>query len=427
MLRLPTIIAGLLTAVSTLLCGAEAAVSDFPFVKDVRMPSAAARSGHGAEIPLDAEFFDSVEHPGRECRVFTASGAEVPFTEMRRKGVVRRTRVIPVEAVLAMTGESSGVIRIPGGLASPGPLRLVLEPENRYYAKFVRIAAKLPSGEVRNVLDRAAVYSFASPEAARDTVDFFAPAGAELTVSWTPGGDIPQKMLRSDETIPEAWSEPELVNVRIRLFRVESYREETELVCRHHPEIRVDPREKETVVSFASRRVPLTGFRLTTRTPFLIRPVRVYGGSGPEDLQLLAEGTLARLRPNAELAIAIPESRCRYYELRIDDRGKSPLDDIALEAVGPQMVLATVPPEEASLKLAFGRRIRLADMPERLPDARALCTVSARRRNPEYEPPVVDWEPETWLSVCGCGLLLLGAALGVFAFFRGRSEGSVCV
>ena len=115
MLKSPPLAAVLLAAALTL-PGAEAGISYFPFVKEVRMPSAAARSGQGAEIPLDAEVFDAVENPVRECRVFTASGAEVPFAEARRKGQVRRTRAVPLAADLAMTGENSGVIRIPEGL-----------------------------------------------------------------------------------------------------------------------------------------------------------------------------------------------------------------------------------------------------------------------------------------------------------------------
>lgn len=427
MLRLPTVFAGLLTAAAGLLSGADAGVSYFPFAKDVLMPSAAARSGHGAEIPLDAEVFDAVEHPARECRVFTASGAEVPFAEMRRRGSVRRTRYIPLEASLAMTGEDSGVIRIPGGLDAPGPLRLVLEPENRYFAKFIRITAKLPSGEVRTVLDRAAVFSFAVPPVKRCAVDFYAPAGAELTVTWLPGGGIPQKMLLADETIPESWSVPPLEDVRIRLLRAETHRETAELVRRYRPDVRLEQRDDVTVASFASRRVPLTGLRVETQTPFLIRPVRVYGGSGPTDLRLIAEGTLARLRPGAELSIAMPESRFRYYELHIFNRGKAPLDSFELLPEGPQTVLATVPPEEASLKLVFGRRTRkLAAAPEQLPPMRALCTVSKRRKNPEYEPPMLDWDDETRYTVCGVILLVLGAGTAVFAFFRGRRKGAVC-
>lgn len=391
------------------------------------MPPAAAKSGQGAEIPLDAEVFDAVENPARECRVFTASGAEVPFAEARRKGAIRRTRAVPLAAELALTGADSGIIRIPEGLDAPGSLRLEFEPDNPYFAKFLRITAKMPDGETRTVLDRAAVYSFAAPTVRRTAVEFFAPAGAELAVHWRSGADIPQKMLRPDGTIPGAWSESPLENVRIRLFRVVTYRETAELPVRYHPEIRVEHREDETILSFVSRRVPLTGFRLMTRTPFLIRPVRIYGGGGPGDLQLLGEGTFARLRPAAPLFAAIPESRCRYYELHLGNGGKPPLDDIVLEPEGPQMVLQTVPPEEASLKLAFGRSATLAEAPERLPLARAYCTVGKRRKNPEYAPPALDWDEETWYTVCGGVLLALGAGVGVFAFLRGRRKGAVCV
>ena len=424
MLRFPPLAAGLLAAALTGV-GADAGVSYFPFVKEVRMPAAAARSGQGAEIPLDAEFFDAVEHPARECRIFTVSGAEVPFAEARRRGTVRRTRAIPLEADLAPTGADSGEIRIPGGLAAPVSLRMEFEPEAQYFAKFLRITAKLPSGETRTVLDRAGVYSFAAPTVRRTTVDFYAPGGAELTLQWLPGGDIPQKILRQDDTIPESWSEAVLEHVRIRLFRVEMYRETAELPVRYRPEIRVEHKGDETIVSFASRRVPLNGVRLTTRTPFLIRPVRVYGGSGPEDLRLIAEGAFMRLRPFAPLFVAIPESRCRYYELRLENRGEAPLDDIVLEPEGPQIVLQTVPPEESSLKLVFGRLTTIAEPPERLPGIRAYCTVGKRRKNPEYEPPVIDWAPETWYTVIGGILLVLGGGAAVFAFRRSRGKGAV--
>ena len=426
MLKSPPLAAVLLAAALTL-PGAEAGISYFPFVKEVRMPSAAARSGQGAEIPLDAEVFDAVENPVRECRVFTASGAEVPFAEARRKGQVRRTRAVPLAADLAMTGENSGVIRIPEGLDAPGSLRLEIEPEPPYFAQFLRITAKLPDGEARTVLDRAGIYSFAAPTVRRTAVEFYAPAGAELSIQWRSGADIPQKMLRPDGTIPEAWSEGPLENVRIRLFRIETYREAAELPVRYHPEIRVEHREDETILSFASRRVPLTGFRLRTRTPFLIRPVRIYGGSGPGDLRLLSEGTFSRLRPAAPLFAAIPESRCRYYELHLGNGGKPPLDDIVLEPEGPQLVLQTVPPEEASLKLAFGRIAALAEAPERLPVVCADGTVGKRRKNPEYEPTALGWDEGTWYTVCGGILLALGAGVGVFAFLRGRRKGAVCV
>ena len=130
----------------------------------------------------------------------------------------------------------------------------------------------------------------------------------------------------------------------MRLFRKETYQENALLTNRYPLDYQIDHTENTTVVAINSPRVPVTGFRVQSRTPFLFRQVKVYGGSGPVDVVLLADGALARIAPGDRLFAAIPESRYRYYELHIDNREKSPLDDIEPSAEGPRLELLTEAP-----------------------------------------------------------------------------------
>ena len=110
----------LLPACAVLCAGEKADLSFFPYVKTVRMPSAAVKSGMGAVIELDAEVLAHAANPLRECRVFTDSGETVKFVVRKSSGEVRRTRLVPVEAELVMTGENTGRIKTAEPLL-PGP------------------------------------------------------------------------------------------------------------------------------------------------------------------------------------------------------------------------------------------------------------------------------------------------------------------
>lgn len=413
----------LLTACTVLCAGEKTALSFFPYVKTVRMPAAAVKGGMGAVIELDAEVLAQAANPLRECRVFTDSGEPVKFVVRKSSGDVRRTRLVPVAAELVMTGENSGRIKTPEPLP-PGPYALEIHPENPYFAKFICVIARMPSGQERKVLDRASFFSFAPPyPVVRKQVSFFAPAQAELRVQWSSGEEIPQKILRPDDTIPAEWGTEELTDVRIRLFRKETYQENA-LLTNHYPlEYQVDHTENTTVVAINAPRVPVTGFRVQSKTPFLFRQVKVYGGSGPVDVTLLAEGTLSRIAPGERLFVAVPESRYRYYELHIDNREKSPLDDIEPTAEGPRMELLTEAPAENLLKLAYGRKAGAGDFPRYLPENQVRCLLGKGRRNPEFSPPDRKHFSMLWYWIAGGAALAAGGfAAGAIVFRKRKNE-----
>ncbi|MBR4957012.1 MAG: hypothetical protein IKZ31_04575 [Lentisphaeria bacterium] len=411
----------LLSACAVLCAGEKADLSFFPYVKTVRMPAAAVKDGMGAVIELDAEVLAQSANPLRECRVFTDSGETVNFVVRKSSGEVRRTRLVPVEAELVMTGENTGRIKTPEPLPT-GSYALEIHPENPYFAKFLFVTAVMPSGQERKVLDRASVFSFAPPyPVVRNQVNFFAPAQAELRVLWLPGEEIPQKILRPDDTIPAEWCTKELTNVRIRLFRKETYQENALLTNRYPLDYQIDHTENTTIVAMNASRVPVTGFRVQTGTPFLFRQVKVYGGSGPVDVTLLAEGSLARIAPADRLFVAVPESRYRYYELHIDNREKSPLDDIEPSAEGPRLELLTEAPAENLLKLAYGRIAGSGEFPRHLPEKQVRCLLGKGRRNPAFKPPVQKHFPVIWYWLAGAAAVAGGAAAGVM-FLRKRKK-----
>jgi hypothetical protein len=330
---------------------------------------------------------------------------------------------VPVEAELAMTGENTGLLK-PREPLPPGPYALELWPENPYYAKFLCITAKMSSGKERKVLDKASVFSFSPPyPMVRNQVSFFAPAQAELRVQWSPGNDIPQKILRPDDTIPESWCADELVNVRARLFRKEVYQENAPLMNLYPLEYQADHVGNVTILSMNAPRVPVTGFRVQSKTPFLFRQVKIYGGSGPVDVTLLAEGTLSRIAPGDRMLAEIPESRFRYYEIHIDNREKSPLDDVELTAEGPRLELVTEAPAETLLKLAYGRPAGAGEFPRYLPEKQVRCQAGKGRRNPAFKPPVHTHFPVIWYWLAGAAVLAGGGfAAGIMVFRKRRKE-----
>ena len=415
-------IAVLLTFCALLAAGGEADLSYFPFVKTVRMPSAAVQGGMGGVIELDTEVLGQVRNPLRECRVFTDAGEPVKFAVRRREGQVRRTRLVPVEAQLAMTGSDTGVIRTAESLPG-GAYCLEILPENPYFAKFLSINAKLPSGKVLKVLEKASVFAFAPPyPVTRNMVEFYIPTDAELQVSWQNGAEIPQKILRPDDTIPEAWGGDELVNVRIRLFRKETEKLHAPLVRRYDLVCQTDHTETSTIYSMEFFKVPVTGFRMQTKTPFLFRQAKIYGGSSPLDLKLVAEGTFARIAPADQLFVPVPESRFRYYEVHVDNRDKSPLDDVAWSVESPRMELVMESPAGNLLKLAYGRQTFSASFPRRLPENWVLCQVGKGRRNPVFVPPSgkkVSWQ---WYWLAGAGVFLAGGITSGAVFFLRRCK-----
>lgn len=412
----------LLTACAVLCAGEKADLSFFPYVKTVRMPAAAVKSGMGAVIELDAEVLAHAANPLRECRVFTDSGETVKFVVRKSSGEVRRTRLVPVEAELVMTGENTGRIKTAEPLL-PGPYALEIRPDNPYFAKFLFVTARMPSGQVRKVLEHAAIFSFAPPyPVVRTQVSFFAPAQAELRVQWSPGEEIPQKILRPDDTIPAEWCTEELTNVRIRLFRKETYQENALLTNRYPLDYQIDHTEDTTIIAMNAPRVPVTGFRVQTGTPFLFRQVKVYGGSGPVDVTLLADGSLARIAPGDRLFVAIPESRYRYYELHIDNREKSPLDDIEPSAEGPRLELLTEAPAENLLKLAYGRIAGAGEFPRHLPEQQVRCLLGKGRRNPVFKTPVQKHFPVIWYWLAGAAAVAGGAAAGVMVLRKRKKE-----
>lgn len=388
--------------------GEEADLSFFPFVKTVRMPSVAVQGGMGGVIELDTEVLGQVRNPLRECRVFTDAGDPVKFAVRRREGEVRRTRLVPVEAELVMTSSNSGIIRMAESLPG-GAYCLEILPENPYFAKFLCINAKLPSGKVRKVLEKASVFAFAPPyPVTRNMVEFYIPTDAELQVSWQKGAEIPQKILRPDDTIPESWGGDELVNVRIRLFRKETETQHAPLLRRYDLKCQTDHTETSTIYSMESARVPVTGFRMQTKTPFLFRQAKIYGGSSPLDLKLIAEGTFARIAPADQLFVPVPESRFRYYEVHVDNRDKSPLDDVEWSVESPRMELVTEPPAGNLLKLAYGRQTVAGAFPRRLPEKQVPCLVGQGRRNPVFVPPSGKSVPLFWYWLDGAVVLAAG-------------------
>ncbi|MBQ4337031.1 MAG: hypothetical protein IJC34_07545 [Lentisphaeria bacterium] len=415
--------AGLLAVFCLAAEGTEADLSFFPFVKTVRMSSAAVKDGMGGIIELDAEILTQAGNPLRECRVFTDSGEPVRFVVRKSSGEVRKTRRVPVEAELAMTGGNTGLIRTRGKL-SPGPYTLEIWPGNAYFAKFLCVTARMPSGKERKVLDRASVFSFAPPyPMVRNMVEFFAPAQAELTVEFSPGQDLPQKILRPDDIINEAWCTEELTDVRIRLSRKETCKEIAPLINRYSLEYQVDHADHLSIISIQAPLVPLTGFRMSSRTPFLFRQVKIYGGSNPVDMTLLGEGTFSRIAPGDLLQVSIPESRFRYYELHIDNRDKSPLDDMEFSAEGPRLELVTEAPAENLLKLAYGRKAGPGEFPRHLPEKQVRCLVGKGRRNLSFLPPEENDFPVVWYWVAG-GIILAGGGFAAgYMFFRNCRNG----
>lgn len=403
--------------------GEEADLKYFPFVKTVRMSAAAVEGGMGAVIGLDTEALSHIGNPLRECRVFTDSGLPVRFAVRVSEGEVRRTRLEPIEAYLAMTGENTGVIKTRDGLP-PGPFCMEVRPENPYYAKFLTVTCKMLSGKDRVVLDKASLFSFSPPyPLTGNVVEFLAPAQSELHVSWAPGGEIPQKILRPDHAIPEAWSEPELENVRIRLYRKVTYKEIVPLTARYTPELQVNHVENISIYSLQMPRVPVTGFRMQTGTPFLFRQAKVLGGSSPVDLRLVAEGSFTRVSPGDPLLLTIPESRFRYYEIHLDNREQSPLDDVSWQAEGPKLELVTEAPSENLLKLAYGRKTTAGILPRSLPDKKVNCLLGKGRRNPVFVPPAQQGLSLFWYVLDGVLLLLpVAGGAGWLCYRRKRKK-----
>ncbi len=416
----------LLMACAVLSAGETADLSYFPYVKSVRMPSAAVKGGMGGVIELDTEVLAQSANPLRECRVFTASGVPVRFVVRKSSGEVRRSRLVPMEAELAMTGPASGMIRTREPLA-PGAFALEIWPENPFYAKFFSVIARMPSGKERKILDHASIFSFGPPyPLVRNMVFFYAPAQAELRVEWEPGNEIPQKILRPEDTIPESWCTEELTNVRIRLYRKETYREIAPLLNRYPLECQADHAEQTTIISMNAPRVPITGFQVQSKTPFLFRQVKIYGGSGPVDLTLLAEGTLSRIAPSDRLFAAVPESRCRYYELHIDNREKSPLDDVEIAAEGPRLELVTEAPAENLLNLAYGRPAGPGEFPRHLPESQVRCMTGKGRRNPAFRPPQQKHFSDIWYWLAGGAALAGGGfAAGAMVFRKRYRKGKI--
>lgn len=229
-----------------------------------------------------------------------------------------------------------------------------------------------------------------------------------------------------------------------RIDRIDFYRDDSQVETgkRHvtaYPSTnflsKVDDKQHQTMLTFATRREPITEIKLLTAAANFSRTARVEAEVADENSRSewknVAQGTVTRFAVGAihreDVTLTIPEQSTSRYRVIIENRDSPPLEITGVELFGPQYEVTFLAAPGQKLTLEYGS----PDAPAGRFDTAALqaalaqdqpvltATLEEPRANPGAGP--ARWKPWNDRRVLFGAILALTALLGWGLFRAGRN------
>lgn len=378
----------------------------FRFSREVRMGE--IEREELVAVMLDADVYAHTRDRLPDLRLLDAAGREVPFlveqaTETRRQTVRNRWALQPE----SLTPLDDGGLQIELALdpRDPQPSGLTVETPLRNFEHRLRVFGSDDGASWELLVPDALIFDYSRFMDVRSREVRLPESGDRRfrvvidTVTAEQESELMEltRRLRSDEEVERV--ERVLRERRpFRIDRIAFWRDVVEErvtgpATRHYPvawfHTEHDPERKQTIVTVAMRREPLTAFHLETPSRNFTRRVQV---ERPEtrgvrtEWRRIGEATLSRFAfrelQREQLEVTFPETHSERYRLVIDNRDDPPLELTGLRAVGNVYRIVYFAAPEGEYRLVYGS----AEVPSPQYDTTALAA-SLREG---YEPVAAE-------------------------------------
>ncbi len=351
------------------------------FQKAVELPEIAAEEL--IVVALDSDVYEAASGDYSDLRLQDASGAVVPF--LLRTAVETRTqshrqhRDAPLRSARPLEENALEIlVDVPDGAPQPHGIRLISPLKD--FQHRVQVSASTDGQQWEPLTEDGLIFDYSRfIDVRNDSVAF--------TDTFT--GDLKQLRIVIDDVTAEQYSRlleltrelvsgeeaarSERVTVDRRPLKVEKVQlwrdvEQLRVVENRRNEYPLvgmsvdrDEQHGQTVVTFESRREPLTQLTIVTPSRNFSRHVSVevpQTQGMKSGWQRIGSGVISILDFKAlqrqELSVSFPESRHRQYRLAIDDRDSPPLTITEIRAAGSVKELVFFASPEQPLTLAYG-------------------------------------------------------------------------
>jgi hypothetical protein len=421
--------------------GAGLDTAPYPYLKALKPEGAVTRQI--GRFELDEEMLAATDDGYNDVRVADDAGTEIPFLVR----ALRRTRIVTNEVDVAM--ETVSLQTLPDNRieillekkrAEPTPSVVVLSSALRDFEKQVAVYGSDDRADWRTLAKDRLIFDYSRFMDVRNTrVEFegrpfryYKIAIANISET----AQSPLTQIARDTRDGRVFSEVEQASFRRADFRIEraQFLERKAAEVKAEPVARAytvldlhqeeNPEKKQTVVTFATPRAPLTSLSLKTATSNFSRSVLIEGSNddmgGKAIWQPLVTATASRVelgtfrQDRTELGLS-GVRRFRHYRLTISNLDSPPLAISGIEARGEI--------QEALFFIAGGRQYRTfygaRDMRKPRYDIDAVmastetesadaCSLEKEAANPAYKPEKARRFPES-------RTLLIGAIIAVVA------------
>jgi hypothetical protein len=407
-------------ALLLLLLGASAHAATapglFPLEKTITL-----QADHRAEVGqwvMDADLFSALDNPYGNLRLYDTNGKETPFL-IRNKA---DTRSVVSYAPVSVSSSVESLRQLPDNhielvvtrtASDPMVAGIQFQSNIRNFEKLVTVSGSNDRSTWVPLVETAPIYDYSRfIDLRRDKINFAPSSYTAYRIeisNMTEKQDSPLVSLIRQTRGTDTPTEKEATSFRREPFRIDQIRflerrehitsDATETAEADVTDLKVahDAKARTTLVTFSTRRQPVTAITLLTDDSNFSRSATVEGESDviPHGWATLSAGTLSRIRIGGtrqeQLMLKLTATRYKQYRITIRDMDNPPLEITGIKILHNQVEGLFFPKSSTPYRLCYGGQDRpypsydVASVLSRVvPDAVQNWKLSEERINPDY-------------------------------------------